>query len=281
MKNLLTAPNAIGDLILASELLKKAHEKGWLIYISKDFSSWSKEFIFKRKSNNVVFEIDPNLNYGIILDFCGQDDTIEQLRSTNSIKKKIGFYNNTFYDQIIKIPELALRSSVFETYAIVQEKVFCTRPYLSFPEQTIKLPEKTYDLVIYPFSGNKEKNWNMDNFKKIYNYFKSRNKKVKFLNPIPCCETITGVDSGDVIETKDWIESTNQISRSKLLLANDSSIAHIGAYVGVFTISLFLKYNSEMWFPYPPQKGVAISKENNRIPQKQLIQLIDQKIESL
>ena len=92
---------------------------------------------------------------------------------------------------------------------------------------------------------------------------------------------ITGVDSGDVIETKEWIESTYQISRSKLLLANDSSIAHIGAYVGVFTISIFLKFNWEMWFPYPPHKGVVISKKNNRIPRKQLIQLIEQKLQLL
>ena len=281
MNNLLTAPNAIGDIILASEIIKEANSIGWLIYMNKDFSDWTNEFIFNRQSNNIVSGIAPDLNYGIILDFCGQENTIEQLRSVQSIQKKIGFYNNSFYDQIIIFPKLALKSSVFETYAIVQEKVFCTRPSLSFPEQIIKLPEKTYDLVIYPFSGNKEKNWNMDNFKKIYNYLKSKNKTVKFLNPIPCGETIIEVENDDVIETKDWIESTNQISRSKLLLANDSSIAHIGAYVGVFTISLFLKYNSEMWFPYPPQKGVAISKENNRIPQKQLIQLIEQKLESL
>ena len=175
----------------------------------------------------------------------------KSLKSAQSIQYKIGFYNNSFYDHVIKFPDIVSKSSVFETYAFIQEKVFCTRPYLSFPEQTIKLPEKTYDLVIYPFSGNKEKNWNMDNFKKIYNHFKSKNKRVKFLNPIPCGETITGVDSGDVIETKEWIESTYQISRSKLLLANDSSIAHIGAYVGVFTISIFLKFNWEMWFPYP------------------------------
>tara|TARA_Y100000992_G_scaffold125655_1_gene82415 strand:+ start:856 stop:1701 length:846 start_codon:yes stop_codon:yes gene_type:complete len=278
LNNLLTAPNAIGDIILASEIIKEANSREWLIYMNKDFSGWTNEFIFNRQSNNIVSGIASDLNYGIILDFCGQDDTIEQLRSAKSIKKKIGFYNNPFYDQIIKIPDLALRSSVFETYAMVQEKVFCTRPYLSFPEQTIKLPEKTYDLLIYPFSGNKEKNWNIDNFKKIYNYFKSKNKTVKFLNPLPCGETIIGVESDDVIETKDWIESTEQISRSKLLLANDSSIAHIGAYVGVFTISIFLKFNWEMWFPYPPHKGTTISKVNNKISQKQLEKLIKKKL---
>ena len=278
MNNLLTAPNAIGDIILASEIIKEANSRGWFIYMNKDFSGWTNEFVFIRQSNNIVSGITPDLNYDIILDFCGQENTIEQLRSVQSINKKIGFYNNPFYNQIIKFSKLALKSSVFETYAMAQEKVFCTRPSLSFPEQIIKLPEKAYDLVIYPFSGNKEKNWNMDNFKKIYNYFKSKNKTVKFLNPLPCGETIIGVESDDVIETKDWIESTEHISRSKLLLANDSSIAHIGAYVGVFTISIFLKFNCEMWFPYPPHKGIAISKVNNNITQKQLKKLIEKKL---
>jgi ADP-heptose:LPS heptosyltransferase len=279
LKNLLIAPNAVGDIILASELLKKANEKGWLIFILEDFSNWAKDFVFKRKTHNIVTEINSNLKYGVVLDCCGQLNTIKRLKSAYSIQYKIGFYSDPFYDQIINFKELALKSSVFKTYTIVQEQLFCNGSTNQFPQENIDFLEKLYDIVIYPFSGKNEKNWNLDNFKKIYKYFKSRNKTVKFLNPIPCGKTITGVESDDVIVTKDWSESTHQISRSKLLLANDSSIAHIGAYVGVFTLSIFLKYNSEMWFPYPSHKGVAISKENNRIPRKQLIHLIEQKLE--
>ena len=44
MKNLIILPNAIGDIILSSELIKNCNYSGWVILVKEDFYKWVKSF---------------------------------------------------------------------------------------------------------------------------------------------------------------------------------------------------------------------------------------------
>ena len=55
----------------------------------------------------------------------------------------------------------------------------------------------------------------------------------------------------DILRTNNWNDSTNEILKSNILLTNDSSISHIiESFLGIYTISIFIKYNPKLWFPY-------------------------------
>ena len=44
------------------------------------------------KFHNIFTDINSNLKYGMVLDCCGQLNTIKSLKSAQSIQYKIGFY---------------------------------------------------------------------------------------------------------------------------------------------------------------------------------------------
>jgi hypothetical protein len=274
IKNLIILPNAIGDIILSSELIKNCNYSGWVILVKKDFYGWVKKFLHNKYLSNITNSLNISDSYNIIIDLCGQDETIDNLKKVRSVNCLIGCYNNNIYDEKIDFIESVSKSSVFLYYLNLQEKIFGLIPDVSYPSNHI-LSKKEYDVLIYPFSGNKEKDWNMNNFLLVYEYLKEKNLKVKFLNPTPCNRDIENVSMNDILRTYDWNDSTNEILKSNILLTNDSSISHIGAFLGIFTISIFIKFNPKLWFPYPKSIGIPIiDKKNNRF--EYVIQKIEQ-----
>lgn len=274
MKNLIILPNAIGDIILSSELIKYCNYSGWVILVKEDFYKWVEKFLNNRYLSNITHYLNISDSYNIIIDLCGQDETINYLKKVRSINNLIGCFNNNIYDLKIDFTEIVSKSSVFLYYLNLQEKIFGLIPDVSYPSNHI-LSKKEYDVLIYPFSGNKEKDWNMNNFLLVYEYLKEKNLKVKFLNPIPCNRDIENVSINDILITNDWNDSTNEILKSNILLTNDSSISHIGAFLGIFTISIFIKFNPQLWFPYPKNIGIPIiDKKNNRL--EYVIQKLEQ-----
>lgn len=263
MKNLLITTNAIGDIILSSELIIEAIANDWIVVIGDNFQTWTSTYL-GLEINRLRSSIDVNANYDIVLDFCGQDKTIARLKNMASVQQKIGMYPNPIYDSIYDFAKIATRTSVFEFYGLLQNAFFNSYSKNAFPivsslsskknDRDIKL-----DLLIYPFSGRAEKNWDMQNFISVYEHFKSDGKIVKFLNPIPCNEKMSFIENDDVISTSDWVESTDVIKGARILLANDSSIAHIGSFIGVYTLSLFLKFDPRIWYPYAENMGLGIS----------------------
>ena len=274
MKNLIILPNAIGDIILSSELIKYCDYSGWIIQVKEDFFQWVEKFLLNKNSSNITNYLNIYNSYNIILDLCGQDDTINILKKVKSIDSLIGCFNNNIYDLKIDFSEIVSKSSVFFYYLHLQKKIFGHTPDVLYPSNHI-LTKKAYDVLIYPFSGNKQKDWHIDNFILVYKYLKQNKLRVKFLIPIPCQRDIEKVSSIDILRTEDWNDSTNEILRSNILLTNDSSISHIGAFLGVFTISVFIKFNPNLWFPYPNSIGISvIDKKNTKF--EYVIQKIEQ-----
>lgn len=277
MKNMIILPNAIGDIILSSELIKNCNYSGWVILVKEDFYSWVEKFLCFKYLSNITHYLNISDSYNIIIDLCGQDETIDSLKKVRSINSLIGCYNNNIYDKKIDFTEIVSKSSVFVFYLNLQKKIFGLNPNVTYPSNQI-LSKKEYDVLIYPFSGNKEKDWNLNNFLLVYKYLIEKNLKVKFLNPIPCNRNIESVSMNDILRTNDWNDSTNEILKSNILLTNDSSISHIGAFLGVYTISIFIKFNPKLWFPYPKSIGIPIlDKKNNRF--EYVIQKIEQYFE--
>lgn len=277
MKNLIILPNAIGDIILSSELIKNCNYSGWVILVKEDFYKWVKKFLHNKYLSNITNYLNISDSYNIIIDLCGQDETIDNLKKVRSVNSLIGCFNNNIYDEKIDFIESVSKSSVFVFYLNLQKKIFGLIPDVSYPSNHI-LYKKEYDVLIYPFSGNKEKDWNMNNFRLVYEYLREKNLKVKFLNPIPCNRNIESVSMNDILRTNNWNDSTNEILKSNILLTNDSSISHIGAFLGIYTISIFIKYNPMLWFPYPKSIGIPIiDKKNNRF--EYVIQKIEQYFE--
>lgn len=263
MKNLLIATNAIGDIILSSELIIEAIANDWIVVIEDDFQTWTSTYL-GLEINRLRSAIDVNADYGIVLDFCGQDKTIARLKNMASVQQKIGMYPNPVYDSVYDFAKIVTRTSVFEFYGLLQNAFFNSYSKNAFPIVSSLSSKKNdrhieLDLLIYPFSGRAEKNWDMQNFISVYEHFKSDGKIVKFLNPIPCNEKMSFIEKDDVISTSDWVESTDVIKGARVLLANDSSIAHIGSFIGVYTLSLFLKFDPRIWYPYVENMGLGIS----------------------
>ena len=262
MKNLLILPNAIGDIILSSELIKYCAAKQWVILVKQDFFRWVNTYLNVESSFRLTHFLDVENDYKLVIDLCGQDDTISHLQRVRFIGRLIGCYSHHIYDLKLNFKDLASNSSVFHYYEFLQKKMFGVIPLSSYPSNPI-FSEKEYDLMIYPFSGNKNKDWDIDNFISVYKYFKRKGKVVKFLNPIPCDRNIESIDASDVVKTSDWNDSTEQILKSHILLTNDSSIGHIGAFLGVYTIALFILNDPKLWFPYPNNVGFAMNNAKN------------------
>lgn len=258
-KNLLITPNAIGDIILSSDLIKEAESNSWDIIIKKDFYPWVSSYLFKNKAINLHQKIEEKREYNIVVDMCGQDEILLKFNNLKSINHLIGFYHNGVYDTVVDFSAEAKNSSVFKFYLNFQKHLFGKSPRAIFPKCWSNFEKPIdIDLLIYPFSGSNDKNWSLSNFKKIYDFFSSEGYIVKFLNPKKCKKNINHVDPVDIIATNDWIDSSDIIQKSRLLLTNDSSISHIGAFLGTYTISLFLKFNPSLWFPYSDSIGKAI-----------------------
>lgn len=274
-KNLLITPNAIGDIILSSEFIREADKESWDIIVCADFYNWVDIYLSKPRSKNFKTHINTEINFNIVIDMCGQEETLLKLNKIKSVNCLIGFYQNDIYDLIIDFSKEVQNSSVFNFYSNLQKRIFGKLPKTFYPSYSKYFTEKTkIDLLIYPFSGSEDKNWSLDNFIKIYAFFKSKNFEVKFLNPTNCQRDIKKIDPKHIIKTYDWSESACLIKKSNILLANDSSISHIGAYLGIYTISLFTKYSARLWFPYPDSIGkpIKLSKNNNLHVVKNVVQ---------
>lgn len=258
MRNLLIAANAIGDIILSSELIKNAEHRNWLVYVHPNHYEWVKKYILKEDSCNLVSNLNLEIDYDIIVDACGQDSVLCDLKKVNK-KKSIGFFFHTFYDEVIDFSTKCSVNPVYDFYKTINYTLFTKSNYSDYPAFSKKTDyTKKFDVVIYPFSGNPKKNWPISFFTKTYVLLKENGFDVKFLNPIPCGIEIENVASYDILTPKDWIESSSVIKSSRLFLANDSSLAHISAFLGIFTVAIFNKFNSKIWFPYPKNIGVAI-----------------------
>ena len=116
MKNMIILPNAIGDIILSSELIKNCNYSGWVILVKEDFYSWVEKFLCFKYLSNITHYLDISDSYNIIIDLCGQDETIDSLKKVRSINSLIGCYNNNIYDKKIDFTEIVSKSSVFVFY---------------------------------------------------------------------------------------------------------------------------------------------------------------------
>ena len=80
MKNLIILPNPIGDIILSSELIKNCNYSGWVILVKEDFYKWVKKFLYNKYLSNITNYLNISDSYNIIIDLCGQDETIDNLK---------------------------------------------------------------------------------------------------------------------------------------------------------------------------------------------------------
>jgi len=110
-------------------------------------------------------------------------------------------------------------------------------------------------IILYPEKGLRKRKWSFDNFIELRE--RLREKKIPTLwlrqRELPCPDT-EAFEIEDLLELKKFLEN-----RGGIFVSNDSGIAHLAGSCGLYTITIFLDADPEIW--HPRGKNISISAE--------------------
>jgi hypothetical protein len=108
--------------------------------------------------------------------------------------------------------------------------------------QVVCTRDKADYVAIHPFSGNKSKNWPLENFQSLA---RSLDRPVEF-----CAgpeETLNGARRFDSLaDVARWLAA------ARVYIGNDSGISHLAAAVGTPVVAIFRKTDPAVWAPRGP-----------------------------
>lgn len=117
------------------------------------------------------------------------------------------------------------------------------------PQVKIRKQKGKY-LVIHPGSGSKIKNWPVENFLSVYEYFQ-KNAFI-LLGPaeseqVPFWESKAGKEK--LIINPEWDKLIEIMENTDIYIGNDSGITHLFASAGIKTVAIYGPTDPKIWGP--------------------------------
>jgi heptosyltransferase-3 len=247
-KILIIREGALGDLILTFPVFFNFKENGYRVFVAgkgiyKNFVEKygyvenfipvdSSEYLFFfEKENSKLKEFLKD--FDIIVSYTDENEIIGENLKKN-FKKKIFFHP-------VKKEKLNIRITDYLMEPL--KKIFGENLY-SFVD--LNLENKGEFYVIHPGSGNKNKNWQKENFLKLANILK--NVKI-ILGPAEDYEFWLKNFNGGIVINPSFDEIMEIAKKTIAYIGNDSGISHLFSITGVKTIVIFGPTSPFIWAP--------------------------------
>jgi heptosyltransferase-3 len=247
-KILIIREGALGDLILTFPVFFNFKENGYRVFVAgkgiyKNFVEKygyvenfipvdSSEYLFFfEKENSKLKEFLKD--FDIIVSYTDENEIIGENLKKN-FKKKIFFHP-------VKKEKLDIHITDYLMEPL--KKIFGENLY-SFVD--LNLENKGEFYVIHPGSGNKNKNWQKENFLKLANILK--NVKI-ILGPAEDYEFWLKNFNGGIVINPSFDEIMEIAKKTIAYIGNDSGISHLFSITGVKTIVIFGPTSPFIWAP--------------------------------
>jgi ADP-heptose:LPS heptosyltransferase len=247
-KILIIREGAFGDLILTFPVFFNFRENGYRVFVAgkgiyKNFVEKygyvenfipidSSEYLFFfEKENSKLREFLKD--FDIIVSYTDENEIIGENLKKN-FKKKIFFH---------PVKKEKLNIHITDYLLEPLKKIFGENLY-SFVD--LNLENKGEFYVIHPGSGNKNKNWQKENFLKLANILK--NVKI-ILGPADDCEFWLKNFNGEIVINPSFDEIIEIAKKTIAYIGNDSGISHLFSITGVKTIVIFGPTSPFIWAP--------------------------------
>jgi ADP-heptose:LPS heptosyltransferase len=200
---------------------------------------------------------------------------------TNNISEKYKKITNKWYTKLIDIN----KKNVFEFYknreffsTILNREIQVKKPFINetiINLNKVSLPDDF--VVLFPGASADKRKWSKDNFIKISEYL---------INNYGFNIVVCGSDEDKInFKSEKFFDMTGKtnlmqliyiISKSKLIISNDTSGAHIGIALNIPTIILSQFNNYGRFVPYPPEiseKNICLTPDIfNNLSKEELIE---------
>jgi len=251
-KYLILHPGSMGDIILTIPFLYSLHKEtihltlmtqSWLLELHNIFKfidqwqSMEGKGIHKLFGNNFNPDEHPWLgNYTKIIALFNHDREIKN----NLLKGGFPFICNSF------IPPSNFKKHITEHLS----KILGIHPDLEFIGYN-NTSQKSAPVIIHPGSGDKLKNWSIENYIKLADEFKKIGQKVLFLiGPAEIQITDLLKNAGqDYFSSERLFDVYKLLQSSKLYIGNDSGLTHLSSITGRKTIAIFGPTDPVVWKP--------------------------------
>jgi ADP-heptose:LPS heptosyltransferase len=247
-KILIIREGALGDLILTFPVFFNFRENGYRVFVAgkgiyKNFVEKygyvenfipvdSSEYLFFfEKENSKLREFLKD--FDIIVSYTDENEIIGENLKKN-FKKKIFFH---------PVKKEKLNIHITDYLLEPLKKIFGENLY-SFVD--LNLENKGEFYVIHPGSGNKNKNWQKENFLKLANILK--NVKI-ILGPADDYEFWLKNFHGEIVINPSFDEIIEIAKKTIAYIGNDSGISHLFSITGVKTIVIFGPTSPFIWAP--------------------------------
>ena len=247
-KILIIREGALGDLILTFPVFLNFRENGYRVFVAgkgiyKNFVEKygyvenfipvdSSEYLFFfEKENSKLREFLKD--FDIIVSYTDENEIIGENLKKN-FKKKIFFH---------PVKKEKLNIHITDYLLEPLKKIFGENLY-SFVD--LNLENKGEFYVIHPGSGNKNKNWQKENFLKLANILK--NVKI-ILGPADDYEFWLKNFNGEIVINPSFDEIIEIAKKTIAYIGNDSGISHLFSITGVKTIVIFGPTSPFIWAP--------------------------------
>jgi ADP-heptose:LPS heptosyltransferase len=124
-------------------------------------------------------------------------------------------------------------------------------------------PEKDL-VVVHPGSGSREKCWPLDRFVELIGRIRATARRVRAvvgeveLERWPAADLDRlGAVATELRKPGTYVDLLNSLADASLLVANDSGPGHLGAVIGVPTVSIFGSTDPARWRPLGPRVEVV------------------------
>jgi ADP-heptose:LPS heptosyltransferase len=123
-------------------------------------------------------------------------------------------------------------------------------------------------IILYPEKGLRKRKWSFDNFIELRE--RLREKKIPTLwlrqKELPC-PYAEAFEIEDLLELKKFLEN-----KGGIFVSNDSGISHLAGSCGLYTITIFLDADPEIW--HPRGENISISAEKGVVEPEEVEKVI-------
>ncbi len=271
--------NGLGDFISEVPLFEWFYKSGyeveifvyeWLKEFATYIASFAKVKTIKDTKSISNIHIDTNyffLSPGYIHKFSySKTSFLSYIAKKTFLNSKcpnlIAVDNKDIYNYVFDIKKNYLDSHFFyASFYLLRQKFGMTY------QEPFKIESKNYKkLFIFPFSGNEKKDYPLEKFVEIAEYFKKMQKyKVYIFVQEKDRLRLEDKFKNFLILSISLKEISEILDEDVIVLSNDSGPAHLGAYKGSGVVALYGVTDSQKYKPNGKGKVVTLQARNSDI----------------